>query len=208
MVDHEETEASDLEIRPCTGKTVELQEDRNLFTRMMVICKSRPGSDIKVTIWIVPQFKDEHISVGRVDPYLCCFISCCMKCMQDDLCVCCFLVTLQIRHISLGPLAFAAIGYCSPGSISFCILDGLFCEVLCLLNLCAIASMGMELFHCDLSDERRWGDSVIVKSCCPCLFRRVACFSDAWISSIKDQSDLTTVFIIFTDASNEVISKV
>ena len=32
---------------PCTGETVELQEDRNLFARMMVICKSRPESDIR-----------------------------------------------------------------------------------------------------------------------------------------------------------------
>ena len=32
---------------PCTGETVELQVDRNLFARMMVICKSRPESDIK-----------------------------------------------------------------------------------------------------------------------------------------------------------------
>ena len=65
---------------------------------------------------------------------------------------CFFLVTLQIRHISIGPLGVAAIGHYSSGSISFCILDGLFCEVLCQLILCA--SMGKELFHRDLSDER------------------------------------------------------
>ena len=31
---------------PCTGETVELQEDRNLFARVMVICKRRPEIDI------------------------------------------------------------------------------------------------------------------------------------------------------------------
>ena len=81
--------------------------------------------------------------------------------MQDDLRVCFFLVTLQIQHISLGPLAFVAIGHYSSGSISFCILDGLFCEVLFQLILCV--SMGKELFHSDFIDERRWGDSVIDK---------------------------------------------
>ena len=85
-----------------------------------------------------------HISVWRADANLCCSISCCIKCMQDDLCVRFFLVILQIRHISLGPLAFAAIHYYSSGSISFCILDGLLCEVVCQLILCA--STGKELF--------------------------------------------------------------
>ena len=70
--------------------------------------------------------------------------------------------TLQIRDISLGPLAFAAIGYYSSGSISFGMLDGRFREVLCQLILCA--SMGKELnFFIVTSDERRWGDSVIDK---------------------------------------------
>ena len=35
---------------PCTGETVELQEDRNLFARMMVICKGRPEIDIKEAV--------------------------------------------------------------------------------------------------------------------------------------------------------------
>ena len=107
------------------------------------------------------QCKDEHISVGRVNPFICCPISCCIKCMQDNLRVCFFLVTLQIRHLSLGPLAFAAIGYYSSGSISFCVLVGLFCQVLCQFILCF--SMGKKLFHSDFSDERRWDDSVIDK---------------------------------------------
>ena len=34
----------------CTGKTVELQEDKNHFARMMVICKSRPEIDIKEAV--------------------------------------------------------------------------------------------------------------------------------------------------------------
>ena len=101
-------------------------------------------------IWIVPQCTDEHIGVGRVDPCLCCSISCCVKCMQDGLRVC-FLVTLNLRYISLGPLGFAAIGHYSSGSIFFCILDGLFCEVLCQLILCA--SMEKVLFYSDFSDE-------------------------------------------------------
>ena len=55
-VDYEETEASDLEIMvkkikvPCNGETVELPEDRNLFACTMVICKSRPESDIKEAV--------------------------------------------------------------------------------------------------------------------------------------------------------------
>ena len=67
--------------------------------------------------------------------------------------------TPQIRCISLGPLAFTAIGYYSSGSISFCILDGLFCHILCLFIICF--SMGKELFHSGSSDEHRWDDSVI-----------------------------------------------
>ena len=82
-------------------------------------------------------------AVTRVDPCLCCSISCCVKCMQDDLRLCFFLVTLQIRHISLGLLGVAAIGHYSSGSISFCILDGLFCEVLYQLILC--------IYKCKLS---------------------------------------------------------
>ena len=35
---------------PCTGETVELQEDRNLFARMMAICKSQPEIDIKEAV--------------------------------------------------------------------------------------------------------------------------------------------------------------
>ena len=35
---------------PCTSETLELQEDRNLFARMMVICKSRPEINIKEAI--------------------------------------------------------------------------------------------------------------------------------------------------------------
>ena len=45
---------------PCTGETVELQEDRNLFAGMMVICKSRPEINIKEAVGtyefrVVPQ---------------------------------------------------------------------------------------------------------------------------------------------------------
>lgn len=61
MVDHEETEVSDLESHsyedvctgetvPCTGETVKLQEDRNLFAHIMVICKGRPEIDIKEAV--------------------------------------------------------------------------------------------------------------------------------------------------------------
>ena len=54
MVDHEETEASDLESHSyedvCTGETVKLQEDRNLFARIMEICKGRPEIDIKEAV--------------------------------------------------------------------------------------------------------------------------------------------------------------
>ena len=35
---------------PCTGESLELQEDRNLFARMMVICRSRPEINIKEAI--------------------------------------------------------------------------------------------------------------------------------------------------------------
>ena len=35
---------------PCTGETVEMQEDRNLFAGEMVICKSRPEIDIKEAV--------------------------------------------------------------------------------------------------------------------------------------------------------------
>ena len=34
----------------CTGETVNLQKDWNLFARMMVICKSRPEIDIKEAV--------------------------------------------------------------------------------------------------------------------------------------------------------------
>ena len=67
----------------------------------------------------------------------------CVKCMQDDLRVCFVLITLQIRHIPLGPIGVAAIGHYSSGSISFCILDDLFCEVLCQLIVC--------IYKCKLS---------------------------------------------------------
>ena len=45
---------------PCTSETVELPEDRNLFARTMVICKSRPESDIQEAVGtyefnVVPQ---------------------------------------------------------------------------------------------------------------------------------------------------------
>ena len=35
---------------PCTGEAVKLQEDRNLFARMMVICKRQPEIDIKEAV--------------------------------------------------------------------------------------------------------------------------------------------------------------